>query len=135
MSFEIPDIKQFKPVQETPSGSSGCTDCEDVAYTNLKGKIITAMSAFKDPTKHMVSVVLDCFPSEKLIKELQEKNYNVKYEVAYDGKNITGSFRVYRPGYVSSGMNDVFDVFTTSAQIDPQLSDKFKNIMEKFAQF
>jgi hypothetical protein len=139
MSLEIPDIKEFEPELPTPVSASKChkCDCSDstVVYQKMKEQVVTAMEGFKDQTKNMVHIALTDFPSTNLINELQAKNYNVKYELAYDGKTIFGNLRVYRPGYAPSNMSEAFDVFSTAIPIDSQTSEKFKNVMEKFMQF
>lgn len=135
MSLEIPDVKKFNPKPESVA-TSECDeyDCpqNDSNYLQLKEKIITAMKFFEDPSKNMVHVQLTVLPSTKLIKEIEIKNCIVKYEVAYDGKDIIGNIRIYRPGYVPSNMGEVFDVFRTSVPVETELGDKFKTVMEKF---
>ena len=135
MSLEIPDIKVFTPEPEPiPENKTENNEKECPKYTELKEKIIKAMAEFKDLKKHMICVKLDHPPSQKLIKEIEAKEYTIKYEVAYDGKEHIGNLRIYRPGYIPSGMGEVFDVFTTSINVEPQLEDKVKNIFDKFMQ-
>ena len=139
MSFEIPDVKEFNPKPESVA-TSECNECDcppsclDSKYLQLKEKVVTSMKSFEDPSKNMVHVQLTDLPSAKLIKEIESKNCIVKYEVTYDGKDIIGNIRIYRPGYVPSNMGEVFDVFRTSVPVETELSDKFKTVMEKFMQ-
>lgn len=123
MSLEIPDIKNFENKKDTHSD-----------YSDLKQEIINELNQFKDSSKNMVAVKLKDIPEKKLIQELEEKNYIVKYEIYYDkSSGINGNLRIYRPGYVSDSINEIFDIIKITVPTDQK--DKMENIFNKFKQF
>lgn len=123
MSSEIPDIKNFENKKDTHSD-----------YSDLKQEIINELNQFKDSSKNMVAVKLKDIPEKKLIQELEEKNYIVKYEIYYDkSSGINGNLRIYRPGYVSDSINEIFDIIKITVPTDQK--DKMENIFNKFKQF
>ena len=140
MSLEIPDFEALIPKEPetTHYGPENKInrDPEHEKYLDLKKRVIDAMSKFKDPSKYMISVTLNDKPSQKIIDELEHKKYIVKYEISYDGKGgYLGYLRIYKPGYKLSEMGNLFDVVSSSVNIDSQTEDKFKNIIEGFMKF
>jgi hypothetical protein len=85
--------------------------------------------------KSSVSFVFYQNPDDKLIKELEEKKYHVKYNLYYD-KKYTCSMTITNPKFVKEGDNNVNEMikdFSVSLGGDGEkLIGAFKELFKQF---